>query len=286
MTGYGKVSAQSGTKTITLEIRSLNSKQIDINTRMPLIYKDREMEIRNVIVKKIQRGKTDMFLTVEDSRADSAVAINQPVVKSYLKQIQQIAGEMNIPISEALLATALRLPDTLKTDSSLIPEDEWKVVLKCLNDSLEQFDKFRCQEGAALEKDFKSRIGLIEKTMDEIKKFEEQRIVKVKERLQKALTELMNNESFDKNRLEQELIFYLEKLDITEEKVRLKNHCEYFYKTMKEENPGRKLGFISQEIGREINTIGSKANDSDIQKLVVVMKDELEKVKEQLLNVL
>ena len=218
MTGYGKAAAQYGSKTITLEIRSLNSRQIDINTRIPFLYKDREMEIRNEMIKNIQRGKADLFLTVEDSHTEPSVTVNQPVVNSYLKQVGQIASGKGIVVSEAMLAAVLRLPDSLKTESSQVSEEEWLLVMKCLKEALVQFDRFRCQEGEALEKDFKARIGLIEKYLGELQAFEGQRVVKIKERLQKALGELMNNEGFDRNRLEQELIFYLEKFDITEEK--------------------------------------------------------------------
>ncbi len=286
MTGYGKATCQFGSKTISVELRSLNSKQIDINARMPLKYKDREMEIRNEIVRQIQRGKVDVFMSIEDSQTESAVVINQPVVRNYFEQLRKIANDFSIPVTESLLAAVLRMPDTFKTDSALIPEEEWAVVMQTLRDAIEHFNTFRMQEGQALQADIMKRIESISDNLKQIAPFESKRVDKIKDRLYKALNELENKEGFDKNRLEQELIFYLEKLDITEEKVRLSNHCTYFYDTLKEENPGRKLGFISQEIGREINTIGSKANDSDIQKLVVVMKDELEKVKEQLLNIL
>ena len=286
MTGYGKATRQYESKTMTLEIRSLNSKQIDIGLRMPQAYKDREIELRNEIVRRLQRGKVDVVITVEDASASASVSVNSQVVKKYLEQIRSIAGEYHFPFSEVLLAAALRMPEALKAEAPVVAEEEWKVVLDCLDEALRQVEAFRLQEGQAMEKDFQMRIELIEKYLDEIRPFEEQRIIRIKERLQRTLTEVMGNEGYDKNRFEQELIYYLEKLDITEEKVRLKNHCEYFYKTMKEEYPGRKLGFIAQEMGREINTIGSKANDSQIQKLVVMMKDELEKVKEQLLNVL
>ena len=249
MTGYGKASSQHGTKTITVELRSLNSKQLDINLRVPSFYKDRDMDIRNEIQKGVQRGKVDVYINVEDTGADTPVMINQNLVKSYYTQLQAMARELKLKDSEDLFLAALRMPDTMKSDSSVVSEEEWKAVLSALQGAIAAFDSFRNQEGAALQKDITKRVALILEYLEKIAPFESLRIDRLKERLQKALNDMISKESFDKNRFEQELIFYLEKFDITEEKVRLRNHCSYFNETIKEENPGRKLGFITQEIG-------------------------------------
>lgn len=287
MTGYGKASINFGNKNITIEIRSVNSKQLDLNTRMPSMYKEKELEIRNEINRQTERGKIDLFITTEQEEPDRSIQINQTLLKNYFQQIKKIAEELNLPVTEQTLLSAIRLPETLKSESPTLTDEEWQCVLKCLNDSLSSFTQFRIQEGTALGKDIVNRINLIEKKLSSLKDYEANRIEKIRERLGKNLNEFVPAGSVDANRFEQEIIYFLEKFDITEEKVRLKNHCTYFINTMQsEESPGRKLGFISQEIGREINTIGSKANDSDMQKLVVEMKDELEKIKEQLLNIL
>lgn len=287
MTGYGKAVCNFKTKKISIEVRSVNSKQLDISLKIPGFYKEKEMEIRNEIAKVAERGKIDLFVTVEQSEPDKPVQINKSVVKDYFTQIKQIADELNVNINEQLLVSALRLPETLKTESVSLSEEEWDIFLSTLREALSGFAKFRQQEGSALTKDILARVEMIEKMLQEIIPFEKQRIDKVRERISKNLQEFIPQASIDSNRFEQEIIYFLEKIDITEEKVRLKNHCEYFKKTTSsDDSPGRKLGFISQEMGREINTLGSKANDSDIQKRVVMMKDELEKIKEQLLNVL
>lgn len=287
MTGYGKAIGSFGNKTIIIEIRSVNSKQFDINFKIPAIYKEKEIELRNEISRQAERGKIDFYINIEQSDSDRPVQINSAVLKEYFGQIKAIATELEIPVSEQVMLAALRLPETLKTETPMVTEEEWNVLFKCLNDALIIFNNFRVQEGKALEKDITSRIVLIEQYLSNLQSYEGNRLVRIKERLQKNLNEFIPTSSIDANRFEQEVIYFLEKLDITEEKVRLKNHCDYFLTTMnQEESSGRKLGFIVQEMGREINTLGSKANDSDIQKRVVMMKDELEKIKEQLMNVL
>jgi uncharacterized protein (TIGR00255 family) len=287
MTGYGKAVSNFGNKVISIELRSVNSKQLDINTRIPMLYKEKEIEIRNEISRQAERGKVDVYFTVEQTESDKPVVINQSLVKDYFRQIKSIADELNIAVTENMVIAALRLPETLKSESPALSVQEWEVVLRCLKEALSEFDKFRTQEGKALENDICSRITSIENYLIEIREFEGSRIDRIKERVTKNLNEFIPAGSIDANRFEQEIIYFLEKLDITEEKVRLANHCTYFINTMKQkESQGRKLAFIVQEMGREINTIGSKANDSDIQKHVVLMKDELEKIKEQLLNVL
>jgi uncharacterized protein (TIGR00255 family) len=287
MTGYGKASCSYENKTITIELRSVNSKQLDINTRMPSLYKEKEHEIRNEIGRQAERGKIDISISVEQTEQEKSIKINQTLLKDYFSQIKTVASELDLPISENILLAALRLPDTLKPEIQSLEEEEWKCIFSCLQEALTIFGQFRLQEGKALEKDINKRVELITHLLSDLKTFESARIDKIKERLQKNLNEFIPAGSIDANRFEQEIIYFLEKLDITEEKVRLRNHCGYFLNTMLQEDaPGRKLGFISQEMGREINTIGSKANDSDIQKCVVMMKDELEKIKEQLMNIL
>jgi uncharacterized protein (TIGR00255 family) len=287
MTGYGKAVSNFGNKLISIELRSVNSKQLDVNTRIPMLYKEKEIEIRNEISRQAARGKVDVYFAVEQTESDKPVVINQSLVKDYFRQIKSIADELNVAVTENMVIAALRLPETLKSESPALSLEEWEVVSGCLKEALMVFNQFRIQEGKALENDILSRIALIENYLKEIKEFESIRIDRIKERVTKNMNEFIPAGSIDANRFEQEIIYFLEKLDITEEKVRLANHCSYFIKTMKqEESQGRKLGFIVQEMGREINTIGSKANDSDIQKFVVLMKDELEKIKEQLLNVL
>jgi uncharacterized protein (TIGR00255 family) len=287
MTGYGKASGNFNEKSITVEIRSVNSKQIDINSRIPYIYKEKEIEIRNEITRIAERGKIDLFITIEQNAPDKPVKINNNLLKDYFNQIKVAAKDLKIPVTEQSLIAALRLPEILKTEITELTEPEWKVLFKCLKDSLSLFDNFRKQEGLALEKDLLTRLELILRYLSELKQFETFRIDRIKERLQKNLNEFIPAGNIDNNRFEQEVIYFLEKLDFTEEKIRLKNHCDYFLKTInQEDSQGRKLSFIVQEMGREINTIGSKANDSEIQKFVVMMKDELEKIKEQLSNIL
>lgn len=281
MTGFGKAVTQLENKKINIEIKSLNSKNIDLNARMPQQYREKELVLRNKIAKKLVRGKIDFGLYVEVTNEKPNSDINTAVVKQYMKQLQQIS---NVEENE-LLQIAMRLPDTLKTEKEEIEEEEFKTIEALLDTALSEILNYRANEGAALEKDFQLRITNIQQLLNEVIKIDPDRIENVKVRLQKGIEEL--KEKVDENRFEQELVYYIEKFDITEEKVRLNNHLSYFSENLNSnESNGKKLGFIAQEIGREINTIGSKSNYAPMQKLVVEMKDELEKIKEQLLNVL
>lgn len=282
MTGFGKASLQLPTKKITVEIKSLNSKGLDLNTRMPSVYREMELSVRNQISQRLERGKVDFSLFVEVTGEETSSKINVPIVKGYIQQMKAVIPNAD---ETELMKMAIRMPDALKTERDELDENEWKQIQTVVDEALENIIQFRKDEGASLEKEFQLRIANIEKFMKDAVSYDAERVETVKTRLRTALEEL--KVSVDENRFEQELIFYLEKYDITEEKVRLQNHLEYFVKTMKETAAnGRKLGFITQEIGREINTLGSKANHSEMQKLVVQMKDELEKIKEQVLNVL
>ena len=286
MTGYGKAECELKDRKVIVEVKSLNSKNLDLYTKIPGIYREKELEIRNLVSKKLLRGKVEFVLYYEVSDENKATTINTGVIKNYVYQLKEIATELNLQ-SEQLLQMAIRLPDTLNTDKEEIDENEWKIVTSTIENALDQLDDFRTQEGKYLKDDMEQRIKVIEKKKNEIAPFELDRTEKIKSKLKENLNKSFDENEYDKNRFEQELIYYLEKLDITEEKVRLTNHCNYFLEMLNEsESNGKKLGFISQEIGREINTIGSKANDSDIQKLVVLMKNELEKIKEQMLNIL
>ena len=280
MTGFGRAETTIEDKKITLEIRSLNSKNLDMNARLPSFYKELEPEFRKQVIQKLNRGKVDLALFYEANGASSAANINIPVVQEYLQQL----AVFDIAESEKL-KMAIRLPDTLKTERDNISDDEKKVLLQLTQEVLGKIMEFRKKEGAGLHKDIMNRIGTIANQLENVKKLDPKRIPKVRERLENSIKEL--NVSIDENRFEQELIYYIEKFDITEEKVRLANHLSYFQEIANSgQQQGKKLGFVAQEIGREINTIGSKANDADLQKIVVQMKDELEKIKEQLLNVL
>ncbi len=287
MTGYGKALCEIGNKKLTIEIKSLNSKQLDLNTRLPGFYREKEIEVRNLISRRLERGKVDFSLYAEVTGAENNSVINTEIVKNYYQQLSKISDELGIGSKNELLQIIMRLPDVLKTEREELDEGEWKLILEGIEKAMDELIKFRAQEGKALEKDITERTQIILDLLKQVDPLEKQRIIKVRERLRQNLKELSENDEYDENRFEQELIFYIEKLDITEEKIRLANHCEYFINNLgNEENVGKKLGFITQEMGREINTLGSKANDSDMQKLVIKMKDELEKIKEQLLNVL
>lgn len=287
MTGYGKAECELKDRKVTIEIKSLNSKNLDIYTKIPGVYREKELEIRNSISKTLQRGKVEIVLYYEVTDEKKGTSINSSVVKNYYEQLKSIATDLSIPESELFLQMALRLPDTLNIERDEIDPEDWKVINNTIQDAMKQLDNFRTQEGAYLKKDIEQRIKLIDKYKEEITPFEINRTEKIRTKLNESLISLNSDVEIDKNRFEQELIYYLEKLDITEEKVRLTNHCNYFTEMINEpESNGKKLGFITQEIGREINTIGSKANDSDIQKYVILMKDELEKIKEQMLNIL
>ncbi len=288
MTGYGKAEVEFGTKKIIAEIRSLNSKQLDLNVRLPQIYREIEMEIRSLISQQLVRGKVDFQVTYEDSTDSTAVPISGDICASYYNQLTQISDKHNIDINgEPILQTILRLPDVLKVQKDETTDTEWNAVKEATGKVLEQIIKFRVQEGNVLEKDILMRVDLILSLLEKVEPFERQRINDVRSRLIDNLNGISKDIKLDSDRFEQEVIYYLEKLDVTEEKVRLRNHCKYFIDTVNLDEPvGRKLGFIAQEMGREINTLGSKANNADIQKLVVMMKDELEKIKEQSLNIL
>ena len=281
MTGYGKSVLQLPTKKITIEIKSLNSKNLDLNVRMPSMYREKELDIRKFIAEKLVRGKVDLSIYVEITGEETSTQVNASVVRQYIKDLKKIVDGNDTE----LLKMAVRFPDALNTEKSEIDETEWKSIKNEIDSALESINKYRLDEGKVLEDEFKMRIKNIDKLLEDVIAIDPKRVEGVRERLQKGIDEL--KEKYDENRFEQELVYYIEKFDITEEKVRLKNHLDYFTKSIDSvDSNGKKLGFICQEIGREINTIGSKSNFAPMQKLVVQMKDELEKVKEQLLNVL
>lgn len=285
MTGFGKASQELSDKTINIEIRSLNSKSADISLRLSSGLRNYELELRNEISKQLERGKIDLSIFIESKKAEMPVEINIELAKAYHKQLKNLALELNEPIANAL-QQVLKFPDVLKNERKETDENEWKLIKICLNSALEELNNFRDIEGLSLKKDFEIRISKINTCLEEIKTLDLIRINAIKNRIRNNIEEVIGKSNLDENRFEQELIYYIEKLDINEEKVRLKTHLDYFIETCNEKSAGRKLNFISQEIGREINTIGSKANDAQIQKLVVLMKDELEKIKEQANNVL
>lgn len=287
MTGYGKAIAETSQKKITIEIKSLNSKQLDLNAKLPWLYKEKEPEIRNLVSQMLDRGKIDLSVYFDILEDEGIPVINKSIVKNYYKQLKEIAGELEINIDDQILPIIMRLPDSLKTEKPDLPEDEWELLKKQIIGSINVLDLYRIEEGKSIETDLKKRISGILDSLLTIETFEPGRIEKVREKLIAILKENNGTENLDKNRFEQELIFYLEKFDINEEKVRLKKNCDYFLETIETPSPnGKILSFIAQEIGREINTMGSKANDASIQKLVVMMKDELEKIKEQTNNIL
>lgn len=286
MTGFGKATAEFGEKKIAIEIKSLNSKQLDLNVRIPGIYREKEMEIRSSLLQKLERGKVDLSIFIENIGKSLATQINQPVFEGYYTQIKEIAGKLNIELPADWFSVLLRLPDATKTEISELDENEWKLVSQTLNKAVDSLIEFRKQEGRMLQSLFESKVGNIHNLLTEIALYEGERIEKIKEKIQEAMQKNEIN-SFDNNRFEQELIYYIEKLDVNEEKSRLQNHLDYFLQTLKDgKGQGKKLGFIAQEIGREINTLGSKSNHAAMQQLVVRMKDELEQIREQVLNVL
>ena len=288
MTGYGKATAELPDKKINVEIKSLNSKAMDLSTRIAPLYREKEIEIRNEIAKALERGKVDFSLWIEKKDACELVTpINQDVVVAYYERIRAISETTGIPVPEDWFATLLRLPDVMtKNDVQELTEEEWNAVHATVLQAVQSLVDFRKQEGAALEKKFREKISNIAHLLTTVDPYEKERVEKVKERITDALEKTISVD-YDKNRLEQELIYYIEKLDINEEKQRLSNHLKYFINTMEEGNgQGKKLGFIAQEMGREINTLGSKSNHAEMQKIVVQMKDELEQIKEQVLNVM
>ncbi len=282
MTGFGKATSQLPTKKITVEVKSLNSKGLDLNVRVPSLYREMELGLRNEIALALERGKVDFSIFIESTAEQTSTKVNVPIVKAYINQLREVYASAE---ETELMKMAIRMPDALKTERDEIDENDWAEIQKVIKEALQNILTFRKDEGASLEKEFQLRIGNIRQYMNEALALDPERVQAIKDRLQTAIAELKVN--VDENRFEQELIYYLEKLDITEEKVRLTNHLDYFLETIKgTEANGRKLGFITQEMGREINTMGSKSNHAQMQKLVVQMKDELEKIKEQVLNVL
>jgi len=282
MTGFGKASLQMPTKKITVEVKSLNSKGLDLGVRMPSSYREMELGLRNQIALKLERGKVDFSIFIESTAEQTSTKVNVPIVKAYIEQLRGVYADAD---ETELMKMAIRMPDTMKTEREEIDENDWAQIQTVVEEALQNILNFRRDEGASLEKEFQLRIGNIRQYMNDALALDPERVQAIKDRLQTAISELKVN--VDENRFEQELIYYLEKLDITEEKVRLTNHLDYFLETINgTEANGRKLGFITQEMGREINTMGSKSNHAQMQKLVVMMKDELEKIKEQVLNVL
>lgn len=286
MTGYGKATGDYKSKTISVEIKSLNSKFFDLNLRLPHPYKDKEMDLRSLLLKEAERGKMDVMITMESDLSQQENLLNREIIKSLLTDLKAVKKEFSLP-DDNLLQIVMQMPQVINTDSDEADDNEWKYISSLISQAIEKFNLFRQREGQNLQQDISQRMNLILQLLEQITPFEEGRINTVRSKLINALKALGGNIETDKNRFEQELIYYLEKLDITEEKVRLAEHCRYFLSMLNDENNnGKKLGFLMQEIGREINTIGSKANDADIQRKVVEMKDEAEKIKEQLSNIL
>lgn len=287
MTGYGKATAVFEGKKINVEIKSLNSKALDLSTRIAPLYREKEMEIRNLIAKRLERGKIDFMLWIEKDAADTATPINASILESYYNQIRTIAQNTGIPEPTEWFPTLLRLPDVLnKVEIQELSDEEWKAVNQAIHEAIDHLTDFRKQEGEALTRKFNEKLDNINTLLISIEPYETERVTRIRERITDALEKTLNVD-YDKNRLEQELIYYIEKLDINEEKQRLANHLRYFRETMNEgHGQGKKLGFIAQEMGREINTTGSKSNHAEMQNIVVKMKDELEQIKEQVLNVM
>lgn len=286
MTGFGKATTELEKRKVTVEIKSLNSKQLDLSVRMPNLYKEHEMEVRNMLSRELERGKVDFLIYVENIGNETANQINHNLLEGYYNQIKESARKLGIDTPADWFSTLLRLPDVLKYESQEVDEAEWAAVSKTISEAKKQLLAFRKQEGAMLEKLFEEKIGNISRLLTDIEPHEAERVDKIKVRISEALQKIEDFD-YDKNRFEQEMIYYIEKLDINEEKVRLTNHLSYFLETMKSgSGQGKKLGFISQEMGREINTMGSKSNHAEMQQIVVRMKDELEQIKEQVLNVL
>jgi uncharacterized protein (TIGR00255 family) len=287
MTGFGKVTADLGTRTANVEVKCLNSKQSDLYIKLPAIYREAENQVRNEVNRVLQRGKIEVSVWFEAAANEKNVSINQGIILEYIGQLKALSPSLELPGMDVLLPVVMRLPDVIRVDKQDFNEEEWSKLFEAIRQAVALVEEFRIQEGRSIEEDFGIRIRLIMEGVARIRAIERNRIERLRERMENALKDIGEKVSVDRNRFEQELIYYIEKLDINEEMVRLANHCDYFTETLaSEEAPGRKLGFISQEIGREINTIGSKANDSDIQRIVVEMKDELEKIKELSMNVL
>lgn len=286
MTGFGKVTAELPSKKVTVEIKALNSKQLDLSTRIPSVYKEKEMEIRTLLLQSLERGKIEFNIHIEYIGKDTPTQINLAAIENYYTQIKEIADKLQIALPSDWFQTLLRLPDSIKTETTELDESEWGIILTAVKDAITQLKEFRKQEGKMLYQLFEKKIGNIKDLLAEVEKYEGERIEKIKARIMENLEKVVEKD-YDKNRFEQEMIYYIEKLDINEEKNRLQNHLKYFLSTINEgDGQGKKLGFIAQEIGREINTLGSKSNHAEMQQIVVRMKDELEQIKEQVLNVL
>ncbi len=287
MTGFGRAEQTTNDKTFLVEIKALNGKQLEMNLRIPPLLKSYEFDVRNMLQESLMRGTIDCVITIKQNGSGKPVVINTDLIKAYYKQIDTLANELNID-TNSVLSALLRLPEVVTPSSEILNEDDWKELQKVLEAALKELNHHRVEEGKSIEKELLIRMKNISGQEEEILKLEPQRKQRMKDELVKLLEENVGKENYDPNRLEQELIYYIEKIDITEEQVRLKNHCEYFKAILdeKDEAKGKKLSFVLQEVGREINTTGSKAYDADIQKCVVLMKDELEKSKEQILNVL
>lgn len=286
MTGFGKVAIHADAKNIVVEIRTLNSKQFDLSTRIASLFRDKENEIRALVAQKLQRGKIDFSLYVEKNESP-AITINQELAKSYFNELTSLSKSLGNPVDSDIFLQVLRMPDVVSSPQEELPEELWIQVCQAISDCCDKVDGFRIQEGEVLAKDFVKRVKLIDSLIDEITPFEKNRVEILRNKFISTFKDMQMKDKYDANRLEQEMIFYVEKLDITEEKVRLRKHCNYFLETMAEtESQGKKLGFIVQEMGREVNTTGSKASDFNIQQIVVKMKDEVEKLKEQLANIL
>ncbi|MGM0624791.1 MAG: YicC/YloC family endoribonuclease [Bacteroidota bacterium] len=287
MTGYHKLSFAYAEKTIHIEIKSLNSKYLDISTRMPSVYKEKELAIRELIHKKLMRGKVEYNIYVDMMPGANSTEINKELFVSYYEQLKQLRDQHNIPMDDNVMQIISNMPDIMKQEREKIADAEWDMILSMTEEALQQVIAYRKDEGKSLKEDVKAATIKIASLMDEVAPFEESRIENTRTRLKANLEKINEKLEVDEGRFEQELVYYLEKFDINEEKVRLKNHCNYFLETLDKEGPvGKKLGFITQEMGREINTLGSKANDPDIQRIVMIMKEELEKIKEQILNIL
>jgi uncharacterized protein (TIGR00255 family) len=286
MTGFGKSFCDLPNKKITVEIKTLNSKQMDVNAKLPVFYREKETEVRTILTSRLERGKVDMYINIENIGGYAECSINRDVMKAHYSELKQIAIDLNENPAD-YLALIMRMPDIYNTNTEEISEEEWLALKQTIENTISKVDEFRMNEGSILAEDFNIRIALIESLLFSIEPYENIRIQSIKDKLWKNLNDMLEATKIDNNRFEQEIIYYLEKIDITEEKTRLKKHLDYFKNTMNsEKSQGKKLGFVCQEIGREINTIGSKANDVDIQQIVVQMKDELEKIKEQLMNIL
>ncbi|MCQ2250071.1 MAG: YicC family protein [Bacteroidales bacterium] len=288
MTGYGKVTRSYNGKNIEVEIRSLNSKSLDVHTKVPQQFNDKDLEIRSMIGKSLERGKIDFSLSYTNETSDETLRINESLLEAYFKKMKAMQERLGLEIDNSMLMTTLmRFSDVQKMEAEEVSDNDWSFVAGMVSEAIANLDSFRTQEGQRLKEDFLHRIDLILGYLAQVEPLEQQRVPLIKERIIQRFEELKGVVDLDSNRLEQELIFYIEKLDITEEKVRLRQHCKYFVENIDaDESTGKKLGFIAQEMGREINTLGSKANDAGIQKIVVMMKDELEKIKEQVLNIL